>query len=59
MKLGLLVVLPLAMWLLIDLLVPTALSATITSTSVDFRDFFGPILGTIMNIIGGHLRLNP
>jgi len=59
MKLGLLVMLPLAMWLFIDLLVPTALSATATTASIDYRQYFGPILGTIMNIIGGTLGLTP
>lgn len=59
MKLGLLVVLPLAMWLFIDILVPSALSATSISTTLDFRAYFGPILGTIMNVIGSAFGVNP
>jgi len=59
MKIGLLVGLPLAMWLFIDLLVPTAISAAVNPVSLDFRDYLGPILGTVFNTVGRVFGFTP
>lgn len=61
MKVGLLVGLPLAIWLFIDILIPSVLSTQDTPQTIDYGQYLGPILGTIINMISkglGGLGLN-